>query len=563
MAILTFKNLTFTYPNKAEKALDDINLEIERGEFVVLCGESGCGKSTLLRLVKKQLQPKGEKSGEILYNGTEINALDERISVTDIGFVMQNPDNQIVTDKVWHELAFGLESLGEETDEIRRRVAEISGFFGIGEWYRRRTSTLSGGQKQLLNLASIMVMQPKILVLDEPTSQLDPIAATDFIATLRKINEELGVTILLVEHRLEEVFPIAHKVILMNRAKVMMVDTPKNIGKNLKIADPEHKMLLGLPSGVRIYNRLNVEDECPLTVRECKDFLERHFTNRYPGYDVKNEDYSGREKAIEITEGYFRYEKESPDILNGLNLTVYKNEILCILGGNGAGKTTTLKIMSGLKRLYRGKLRIWGKKLKEYNGNTLYRHNLSSLPQNPQTLFVKNKLRDDLFEVTKIMEYGKEKSEEKVKAVVEELGIEHLLDSHPFDLSGGEQQKAAFAKILLMEPKIILLDEPTKGIDAYSKKILADILYRLKAQGITIVLVTHDIEFAAEHADRCAMFFDGQIVSVANPVDFFSTNSYYTTAASRISRGLYKNAVTVEMVVELCEKNGQKVCSNG
>ena len=428
MAILAVKNLTFTYPNKQEKALDGINLEIERGEFVVLCGESGCGKSTLLRLIKKQLQPKGVKSGEILYNGTEIENLDERKSVTDIGFVMQNPDNQIVTDKVWHELAFGLESLGEETDEIRRRVAEICGFFGIGDWYRKRTSELSGGQKQLLNLASIMVMQPKILVLDEPTSQLDPIAATDFIATLRKINEELGVTVLLVEHRLEEVFPIAHKVVLMNRARLLMVDTPRNVGKGLKLADPGHKMLLGLPSGVRIYNCLQAEGECPLTVREGRDFLEKHYQNIYRGYDVKDEDYSGREKAIEITEGYFRYEKDSPDVLNGLSLTVYQNEILCILGGNGAGKTTTLKIMSGIKRLYRGKLRIWGKKIKEYGGNTLYRHNLASLPQNPQTLFVKNKLRDDLFEVTKIMEYGKEEAEEKIRAVVEELGIEYLMD---------------------------------------------------------------------------------------------------------------------------------------
>lgn len=563
MAILEIKDLTFTYPNKEENALTDVNLTIERGEFVVLCGESGCGKSTLLKLVKKQLQPKGTKTGRVLYEGTEIERLDERKSVTDIGFVMQNPDNQIVTDKVWHELAFGLESLGEETDEIRRRVAEISGFFGIGDWYRKRTSELSGGQKQLLNLASIMVMQPKILVLDEPTSQLDPIAATDFIATLRKINEELGVTILLVEHRLEEVFPIAHKIVLMNRAKVLMVDTPKNIGKKLKQADPDHKMLLGLPSGVRIFNRLNVDTDCPLTVRESRDFLEENFLNTYPGFNVQSEDYSKREKAIEISEGFFRYEKDSPDVLNGLSLSVYKDEILCILGGNGAGKTTTLKIMSGLKRLYRGKLRIWGKKISEYSGNSLYRHNLSSLPQNPQTLFVKNKLRDDLFEVTKIMEYGKEESENKVNAVVRELGIEYLLDAHPFDLSGGEQQKAAFAKILLMEPKIILLDEPTKGIDAYSKKILADILFRLKAQGITIVMVTHDIEFAAEYADRCAMFFDGQIVSVANPVEFFSTNSYYTTAASRISRGLYQNAVTVDMVVELCEKNGLKEAENG
>ncbi len=558
MAILTVENLTFTYPNKTEKALDGIDLEIESGEFVVLCGESGCGKSTFLRLIKKQLQPKGEKSGKILYKGTEIENLDDRVSVTDIGFVMQNPDNQIVTDKVWHELAFGLESLGEETGEIRRRVAEISGFFGINDWYRKRTCDLSGGQKQLLNLASIMVMQPKILVLDEPTSQLDPVAATDFIATLRKINEELGVTVVLVEHRLEEVFPIAHKVILMNRAEVMMVDTPKNVGRRLKEADPAHKMLLGLPSGVRIFNRLNVDDECPLTVRESKDFLEKHFSNKYCRYDVREEDYSAREKAIEISEGYFRYEKDAPDVLNGLNLTVYKDEILCILGGNGAGKTTTLKVLSGLKRLYRGKLRIWGRKIKEYGGNSLYRHNLAALPQNPQALFVKNKLRDDLFEVAEIMGYGKEESRNKVDAVVTELGIEDILDSHPFDLSGGEQQKAAFAKILLMEPKIILLDEPTKGIDAYSKKILADILYRLKAQGITIVMVTHDIEFAAEHADRCGMFFDGQIVSIANPVDFFSTNSYYTTAASRISRGLYKNAVTVDMVVELCEKNTVK-----
>ena len=557
MAILAVKNLSFRYPGQKEKALDGIDLEIERGEFVVLCGESGCGKSTLLRLFKKQLQPRGEKQGEVLYEGREIQTLDERTAVTDIGFVLQNPDNQIVTDKVWHELAFGLESLGEETDEIRRRVAEICGFFGIGAWYRKRTSELSGGQKQLLNLASIMVMQPKVLILDEPTSQLDPIAAADFIATLRKINEELSVTVLLVEHRLEEVFPIAHKVVVMDRARVLMVGPPGKVGAGLREVDPDHKMLLGLPSGVRIFNRLNGEGVCPLTVREGRAFLEKNFKNTYRGFDVKTEDYSARERAIEITEGFFRYEKDLPDVLNGLNLTVYRNEILCILGGNGAGKTTMLKIMSGLKRLYRGKLRIWGKKIGAY-GSSLYRRNLASLPQNPQTLFVKNKLRDDLIEVTGLMGWSKKESEQKVRNIVEELGIGALLEAHPFDLSGGEQQKAAFAKILLMEPKIILLDEPTKGIDAYSKKVLAEILYRLKAQGITIVMVTHDIEFAAEHADRCGMFFDGQIVSTANPVDFFSTNSYYTTAASRISRGLYKNAVTVDMVVELCEKNGQK-----
>lgn len=555
MALLEIKDLSFAYNKAKENALNNINLTINSGEFVVVCGESGCGKSTLLKLLKKQLQPTGNKVGSILYKGVEISSLDERIAVTDIGFVMQNPNNQIITDKVWHELAFGLESLGEATSDIRRRVAEISGFFGINDWYHKKTCELSGGQKQLLNLASIMVMNPKILVLDEPTSQLDPIASTDFISTLKKINQELGVTIILVEHRLEEVFPIAHKIVLMNKASILITDTPKNVGKSLKQLDSEHKMNLGMPSSVRIFNMLNIDAECPLTVREGKDFIESHYDNKYREYSVKEDDLSDRDIAIQITDGYFRYDRDGADVLNGLNLTVYKNEILCILGGNGAGKTTMLRVMSGIKRLYRGKIRIWDKKIKDYTGNTLYRHNIASLPQNPQSLFVKNKIIDDLNEVAKIMEYGKEVSVAKINKIVDQLQISHLLDRHPFDLSGGEQQKAAFAKILLMEPRIILLDEPTKGIDAYSKKVLANILNDLKARGITIVLVTHDIEFAAEYADRCGMFFDGQLVSIENPVKFFSNNNFYTTAASRISRGIFVNAVTVDMVVELCNKN--------
>ncbi|QVK19351.1 energy-coupling factor ABC transporter ATP-binding protein [Mycoplasmatota bacterium] len=556
MAVLEVKDLTFKYNSTKEKVLDNVNFKINEGEFVVLCGESGCGKTTLLKLFKKQLAPYGEKSGEVLYNGTDISALDERISVTDIGFVMQNPDNQIVTDKVWHELAFGLENMGESISVIRRKVAEISGFFGISDWYRKKTSELSGGQKQLLILASIMVMQPKVIILDEPTSQLDPIAASEFIATLKKINNELGITILLVEHRLEEVFPIASKAILMDKARVLLIDSPREVGKKLKNING-HKMNLGMPSSIRIFNQFDIDDECPLTVREGKDFLNKHFNTEVKSLKIDKLNYENREIALEIAEGYFRYERDLPDVLSGLNLKVYKNEMICILGGNGAGKTTTLKILNGLKRLYRGKLRIWGKKIKEYNKNSLYRNNIASLPQNPQTLFVKSTVYEDLLEVTKIMEYDKKESKEMIADITEKLEIEHLYNRHPYDLSGGEQQKAAFAKILLMKPKIILLDEPTKGIDAYSKKVLADILAQLKQEGITIVMVTHDIEFAAEHADRCAMFFDGQIVSVETPVDFFSKNSYYTTAASRISRQLYSNTITCDMVIRLCRENGE------
>ncbi len=558
MAILKIENLSFTYSGADSKALKNINLEVERGDFVLLCGESGCGKTTLLKLIKKQLRPEGNIEGGIYYKGKEIGLLDERTSVTDIGYVMQNPDNQIVTDKVWHELAFGLESLSEKTDLIRRKVAEISGFFGISDWYRKKTCELSGGQKQLLNLASVMVMQPEILILDEPTGQLDPIAAREFIDALKKINEEIGITIIMAEHRLEEVFSVANKVVLMNKSEIFMCDTPRNVGKRLSFEDNSHKLNLGLPSSVRIFNALKGKGDCPLTVKEGKKFISSNYNSNIKELPFISEDYSQKNIAIEIKEGFFRYEKDSPDVLNGLDIKVFENEILCILGGNGAGKTTMLKVMSGLRKLYKGKLRIWGKKLKEYSGNSLYRNNISCMPQNPQNLFVKSKIHDDFIEITKILNYDGKTAESKIDELSEKLEIKHLYNAHPYDLSGGEQQKAAFVKILLMNPKIILLDEPTKGLDAYSKITLAKILQDLKKENKTIVIVTHDIEFAAEYADRCAMFFDGQIVSYDNRVDFFSKNSYYTTAASRISRPDFINAVTVDMAVELCKLNGEK-----
>ena len=557
MALLEIKNLNFKYNGASDNALENVDLTVNEGEFVVVCGESGCGKSTLLKLLKKQLSPVGEKTGDILYDGVEVDSLDERLSVSEIGYVMQNPDNQIVTDKVWHELAFGLESLGEKSDVIRRKVAEVSSFFGINSWYRKNTSELSGGQKQLVNLASIMVMNPRLLILDEPTSQLDPIGATEFISTLQKINLELGMTIILVEHRLEEVFPIADKVVLMDKSKILMTDSPAVIGESLRKIS-SHKMNLAMPTAVKIYGKLDCDCPCPITIKEGKDFLKNNFKNNITKIEVERDDYENKNIALEISEGYFRYERDTPDILNNLTMKIYEKEFMCILGGNGAGKTTTLKILSGLKKLYKGKFRIWGKKLKDYKGTELYRNNISLLPQNPQTLFVRSTVIDDLMEVVEILKCDKTESEKLIKEITEKLEISHLLDRHPYDLSGGEQQKVAFAKILLTRPRIILLDEPTKGLDAYSKKSLAEILFKLKSEGMTICMVTHDIEFAGEFADRCCMFFDGQIVSSANPTEFFSTNTYYTTSAMRISRGFFENSITADMVVSLCNENGKK-----
>ena len=272
MELLKVENLTFTYPrqpgdtSEQRPALSDVSFQVEEGEFLVVCGESGCGKTTLLRLLKRELAPEGEKSGAIYFHGASQEELTDREAACEIGFVMQNPENQIVTDKVWHELAFGLENMGMSTPEIRRRVAEMACFFGIDDWFRKKTAELSGGQKQLLNLASIMAMQPRLLILDEPTSQLDPIAAKDFIQTLMKINKELGLTILLTEHRLEDAFPVADRVAVMEKGRLLFIRPPKEAGKELKKLDKNHKMLLGLPSAVRIYQGLDAADvECPLT----------------------------------------------------------------------------------------------------------------------------------------------------------------------------------------------------------------------------------------------------------------------------------------------------------
>lgn len=556
MEILQIKNLTFRYPEAKKDALENVSLSIPEGEFICICGESGCGKSTLLKLIKRELSPYGDCRGEIWYKGSLLSEIDDRSIASEIGFVLQDPETQIVTDRVWHELAFGLENLGLKKEVIHRRVAEMASYFGIEEWFHKKTSDLSGGQKQLLNLASVMAMNPKVLLLDEPTAQLDPIAAANFIGTLHKLNRELGLTILLVEHRLEEVFPIADKVLLMEKGKLLYGDTARGINHFFK-ENPAHPMIAGMPSAMRIHSLLGAEGETPVTVREGRDFVTETYENMID--TVEHLPYTcNREKAVELKEVWFRYGKDLPDVLKGVSMTVYKGEHFCILGGNGTGKTTTLNVIAGLRKAYRGKVKIDGKHITSYPGNSLYIRNLARLPQNPQTVFLEKTVKEDLLEACKSMNDSIEEAEKKINQISEKLGIADFLDNHPFDLSGGEQQKAALAKILLLEPKILLLDEPTKGIDAYSKQNLLQILEELKASGITIITVTHDIEFAASVADRCGLFFDGELVSTAIPSEFFSENHFYTTAANRISRGYFKNAVLCEEVAELCRQNGKK-----
>ncbi|MDQ7094891.1 ATP-binding cassette domain-containing protein [Desulfosporosinus sp. PR] len=565
MELFQIENLTFSYPGETGKALDQINLTVNQGEFLLLCGPSGCGKTSLLRLLKREIAPHGLQSGEIRYCGTAQTQLSDRAAAAEIGFVMQNPEQQVVTDKVWHELAYGLENMGVSHAEIRRRVGEIACFFGINRWFERKTSELSGGQKQLLTLASILVMQPKVLILDEPTSQLDPIGAAEFIFTLYKLNRDLGLTIILAEHRLEEVFALSDKVAVMDQGRILLADTPARVGETLRRAAEGRRMLLGMPSAVRIFTALDSRGQCPLTVKEGRLFLEDHYQNAISRLPVEQAPPAngGEQNSVYLKEVWFRYERQLPDVLKGTTFKAARGETLAILGENGSGKTTLLRLIAGQNRAYRGRVEINGQKIQRYGGKELYRHNLALLPQDPQTVFLKSSVEEDFAELCSAMDYKPREAAAMIRRNAALLEIDHLLKKHPYDLSGGEQQRAALAKILLLQPQILLLDEPTKGIDAYAKNTLKDILNELKSQGLTVIMATHDVEFAAIAADCCALLFEGEIIGADSPRNFFSANTFYTTAASRISRTLYENAVTVEDVVRLCRQNGELPSSGG
>ena len=554
MAFIDIKQLTFNYPLAPKPVLKEINVAIEAGEFVVICGTSGCGKSTLLKHLKREITPHGVSSGAIYYNGTILNELPERVAASEIGYVMQNPENQIVTDKVWHELAFGLENLGYDTMTIRRKVAEMANFFGIQNWFRKSTMELSGGQKQLLNLAAIMAMQPKLLILDEPTSQLDPIAASEFISTLHKLNKELGLTIILVEHRLEEVYSIADRIVVMNQGEIICNGTPKQVAIDLQHVSQNHPMLLGLPTPIRVHLALKSQKEAPLTIRDGRRWLSENFESDQEPFTRTEDNGKIRKPVLDIHDTWFRYDKNEKDILRGFSMEVYPGEIVSILGGNGTGKTTSLGVMSGLYKPYRGKVLLNGKPLKKLSNSKLYGQCLAVLPQDPQTILITKTVKLELESVIETLNIPKQQALDEINSIVHTLDLVNLLEQHPYDLSGGEQQKVALAKILLLHPRILFLDEPTKGMDAASKEVFAEILKRLKAQNVAIVMVTHDIEFSASNSDRCALFFDGNIVSSDDTRTFYSGNHFYTTAAHRMSRHLFSNAITSKDVIELCKK---------
>ncbi|MDQ8737060.1 ATP-binding cassette domain-containing protein [Paenibacillus sp. LHD-38] len=545
MEIIRVDQLSFYYPDTQAAALDNVSLSVKKGDFVVLCGASGCGKTTLLRHLKQEAQPTGKRSGSVLFNGIPLGELPAVAAAEQIGMVFQNPENQIVMDQVWHELAFSMENIGYAQAVMRKRLAEMSHFFGLEDLLYKSVHEISGGQKQLINLASVLLLQPKLLLLDEPTSQLDPVAARDFLQLIYRLNQEMSMTVIISEHRLEDVIPLADRIIMLDGGRVKYDAEPRELCRLIS-SDDASTDLPYLPSVSKLY--LSAESarlspnaiEIPLTVREGKQWLAGiggiQSDPAMQADELTNKRNEKKELLLACEEMTFKYEKDGPEVLKKLSLNVYKHEFLAVLGGNGTGKTTMLQMMAGLLKPQRGRLK------REKGVKVGY------LAQNPLLYFSFDTVEEEL---QRMADYaGLAEREHKIASVAAALQIADLMPKHPYDLSGGEQQRAALALVLLGEPDILCLDEPTKGLDPIAKQRTAELLQQLCRSGKTIVMVTHDIEFAAEHASRCAMLFDGAISAEAAPAPFFGTNYFYTTAINRTVREWLPEALTTGDVMD-------------
>ncbi|WP_404454750.1 ABC transporter ATP-binding protein [Oceanobacillus kapialis] len=538
MEILSAKNISFTYPAQENPALHQVDLHVNKGEFVVLCGASGSGKSTLLHLIKQEIAPHGQLTGTFTYKGKELDSHDTNKSTQEIGIVFQDPENQIVMDNVMEELLFGMENKGLETRDMRIKIAEMTHYFGLSHLLDKKTSELSGGEKQILNLASVLLLDPELLLLDEPTAQLDPLAAKEFIQTITQLNREFGLTIVMVEHRLEELFAIADRVLVLEKGRKMIDAPPREAILKLHNHPALHYFL---PSASRLilhYEKELSGEDIPLTVKEARDWLQpKQIKPRQLREEVEQST-----TLLTLKEIDYQYKRRTPAVLHNLSLSVNEGELLAILGANGTGKSTLLKIIAGILRQQHGKMTFRDKRKTKQ---------ISYLPQNPALYFLEDTL---IAEYKQIIErHQRHDGEKEINTLLDTFGLTAFQDRHPADLSGGELQKAALLGTLLEDPSILLIDEPTKGLDPYAKREFGKLLHQLrKQQGLTIIMVTHDVEFAAKHATRCSMLFRGDISVTEQTKAFFKGNRYYTTVMNRICRKTSAPAVvTLEEAEEL------------
>ena len=544
MAYLAVKDLTFTYNGSSAPALAGCSLSVGEGEFLLVVGQSGCGKTTLLRSLKPALAPHGERSGSVTLGGTPIGELTPRDAATLVGFVGQDPERQTVSDTVFNEIAFGLEAVGVDGTLIPGRVAEAADFLGISHLAPKKIAELSGGEKQLVNLAAALALRPRVLLFDEPVTRLDPPAKLRFLSAIRRVNEEAGVTVILAGHDTEELFSSVDRVAYMERGRIVSVQSPAEFA-----ATADETALAFLPTVPRVFRLARETGKLPLSVRDGRAHLAALPGEPVPPNDSAPEPRENGAPLLSARGVWFRYGKNEPDVVRDLSCSLRAGEICSVVGPNGAGKTTLLKLLAGILRPVAGAVRYDGKKGLPETG----RGAICCLPQNPALLFARESVKEELEEMTRALPDG----EAAIGRVAERLSLEELYEKHPYDISGGEQTRLALAKLLLLSPRVLLLDEPTAGLDPIAKEELGAILRELAAEGCAILLATHDLSFAAAVSARSAAFFNATLAVAGDVRSFFSGNRFYTTQAVRLTRDLLPTCLTPEEVVSaLCKRKG-------
>ena len=522
------RGLRFAYPGAEVPVFDGLDWSVPQGAFALLVGGTGSGKSTLLSLLKPEISPTGECSGELRVLGESVADMNVRASAERVGYVFQDPENQIVCETVWHEMAFGLENLGMSRDEMRRRVAETSYFFGLEDWLHRDTDTLSGGRKQLLSLAAVLALRPRVLLLDEPTSQLDPVAEKNFLHALFRVNRELGCTVVVATHqprpmleyatcayrieggRVDEVADIAS---LGHREELFSGEVPgwgasrrakngvfSSVSGQLGFLDP-HRGASDAEKGLK-------SDKLAKFEAQILPQGDSGVPSRTGGCRILPKMHAG--SATTLAGSWFRYDRASGWVLRGLDAAFSAGAVHAVVGGNGCGKSTMLSVLAKTVKLQRGHME---------RGTA----SAALLPQNPKALLVAETVRDELMEWASTCGYDEAVARERAAS----LGLSGLDGRHPYDLSGGQRQLLALAKLLLIGPELLLLDEPTKGLDLASRRIIARALRDHAKAGGTVIMATHDLDFAEQVADDIAMMFDGEIACMEPPADFFANNVFY------------------------------------
>jgi len=547
ISLFEIENLTYFYPDSRLPSLKNINLALEQEEFLLMVGGSGSGKSTLARLLAGLVPDYygGRICGRVLFQGKPLQ--EERRSLgTRVGIVFQDPEKQLVMTSVEAEIAFGLENLGLPQQEMLRRVAEVMSFLNLSPLKEEFTANLSRGQKQKVALASVLAMKPRVLILDEPTSQLDPAAADEFLYLVERLNREMGYTVVLIEQRLDRCFHLADRVAFMDRGEILHTGTAAEAARwqvrhSLSFIPPVSRFFVSIGSAV-----------VPLTVKDGRRELERHLAAPATAtgiYDRQIEEpgqlSAGKTTVLEVADVWFAYEN-GREALKGASLTVTRGDFLVILGENAAGKSTLLKLIAGILKPGRGRLTVLGEDTRRSTPASMARK-IGYLSQNPNDYLFEDTVEDELrFTLNNL---GRE-DQGMVDRVLEKLDLSGVRGANPRDLSGGERQRVAMASVLVAGPELLLLDEPTRGIDYKLKNELGTLLREQNEQGLTTVLVTHDVEFAAEYARQVAVMFDGRIVAAGSKYQILTGSAFYSPQIARLFYGIAGDVLTVGDAVE-------------